>query len=694
MILEKVVLYKKKMLPKKQEESAQARFELKENKKNQVELESKIRDLEKKRLAYPKKVTVLQKQIEEELHRIGRSGKTYILCDLLEVINPDWQDAVEGYLDEQRFYLLVSPEDFDVATSIYDKMRPNKEVCGAGLINAVGLEAYDEAPKNSLASVVDAKNTWARRYINMILGSVQLCENYQELKNYDAAITKQCMKYQDHVVTAILPETYETPYIGALAYQKQLEQCKQMLRKQEEISRNLQEKLEDTERVSKYLEYDFDLRLNSKLPKLKEMRNCEKMLADCRSLIKDLEANDNIIKKSIQLSEMKKEQRQLEEVISQKDRDLGAIELDEKQQEERLGTLPDMLSNNKTCLVEVIEKLGAEEVNCANEYDNQKEKKGRDLLKFKEDSARYRKRNQTMQEKVLDEMVHLMREYKIAHDFGAPDSMDGYPQFLAEYDKLNTSDLLSYEDQVQQARIAAEQEFQEQFLSRLQENIKQAQGEFKELNRSLEEIHFSKEQYRFQYTPSKRHKKFYDMIMDDFNIMQGKSLFSGIFRENHREVIDELFTKLTTDDENSSKILEEYTDYRTYMDYDIKITMDDGRYMLYSKVSREKSGGETQTPFYITLAASFIQLYRNGIGGSIGLVMFDEAFNNMDDERIAGVLEFITNPKLNLQVLIAAPPEKIQYIQPLVKSTLFIEYDGVTNYADEYTMPSKLGLRA
>ena len=50
------------------------------------------------------------------------------------------------------------------------------------------------------------------------------------------------------------------------------------------------------------------------------------------------------------------------------------------------------------------------------------------------------------------------------------------------------------------------------------------------------------------------------------------------------------------------------------MDYDIKITHEDGSYSLYSKVCEEKSGGETQTPFYVTVAASFVQLYNNNIG--------------------------------------------------------------------------------
>ena len=105
--------------------------------------------------------------------------------------------------------------------------------------------------------------------------------------------------------------------------------------------------------------------------------------------------------------------------------------------------------------------------------------------------------------------------------------------------------------------------------------------------------------------------------------------------------------------------------------------------MLYSKVSQEKSGGETQTPFYITVAASFIQLYKNSIGGdAVGLIMMDEAFNNMDDDRMSGVLEFLTNA--NLQVVVAAPPDKIQYIGPYMDKILLALQTGKNSFIETY----------
>ncbi len=150
----------------------------------------------------------------------------------------------------------------------------------------------------------------------------------------------------------------------------------------------------------------------------------------------------------------------------------------------------------------------------------------------------------------------------------------------------------------------------------MQENIRQAQGEFKELNKALKEIHFSHEQYEFAHEASRRYGKYYQMFMDDLNSMEGTSIFSGLFHEKHKEVIDELFDKLLADDEDSAKILDEYTDYRTYMDYDIRITGEDGSYMWYSKVSQEKSGGETQSSFLYhcgsILHAALPQQHRTG----------------------------------------------------------------------------------
>ena len=52
-------------------------------------------------------------------------------------------------------------------------------------------------------------------------------------------------------------------------------------------------------------------------------------------------------------------------------------------------------------------------------------------------------------------------------------------------------------------------------------------------------------------------------------------------------------------------------DYRTYLDYDIKVTNTvSGQQAYLSRVSRDSSGGENQAPFYVAICASLLQIYQ------------------------------------------------------------------------------------
>ena len=679
--LEQVIAYKGKMYKKVQVKIAETEVAIRSQQDKMSELEHQIHELEAKRLVYRPEVTDLQAAIRAQFAKLKRKGDTRILCELLEIKDPKWQNAVEGYLNTQRFYLLAEPEDFDVALSVYDRMRAVGKVYGVGLINTGKLDNYDEAPEGSLAEVVTSKNIWARRYINMVLGKVYRCTRYQDLIKYPVSITKECMRYQNHVVSAIRPEIFETPYIGAEAYKIQLEQCKERRIIEEKKLAELKGRRDNLEFVVNPLGTTHDIDVKYRLKHLDLLRMHERALADCRAEMRQLEASQSMIQKRIRLEELRREKTQIDNRIVQVAGDAARAEERIARCQTDLVDLSDILGKQSVELSGLAAGLGTDFSTCEKDYLRQVE--GKELEKFIENFVQAKAGNWTRKQKAEEAMIRDMRAYKVAHDFGAAESLAGFPEYRAEYDKLKNSQLLEFEEKVYQARKAAEEEFKEQFLSKLQENIKQAQGEFKELNRSLKEIHFSKEQYEFLHEPSSKLKKFYQMIMSDFNVMQGESIFSGLFNETHKEVIDELFEKLTLDDTASAKTLEEYTDYRTYMDYDIKISNEDGSYMLYSKVSKEKSGGETQTPFYITIAASFMQLYRGSIGGdSIGLVMMDEAFNNMDDERIAGVLSFMNNS--NLQMIIAAPPDKIQYIGPAMKKVLLVLQDDKLSYVEDF----------
>ena len=685
-LTDEVILFKQKRYGELQEEQAQLKLQLNQNHTEREKISKKINKLKRKKLTYPSGVELLVDSVQEEFAALGRKIQPGILCEMLEIQDEEWRNAVEGYLNTQRFYVLVEPENFDIALGIYDRLRREKKVYGVGLINTKDLEKYNTAPAGTLAEVVTSQNKYARQYSNMILGKVQMCERYEDLKKYSISITKGCMRYQNRVASAIKPEVYRVPFIGKNAFTVQLVQAEEELRKLSETMENQEKQLAGMKEILGLLSTECDVDIKYRLDVISTLRMVNRSIEKCQENIRKLKENSTLIQKQVQLEELEKVLRGLDSTINSDREKIGGMRT----------RIQDLLARKQTLLEKQVSgkgevtALGAAAKERLNTWNQEYEKAmgGKTIEQFQSEyfykqPSNKRKYNSDRCQNAKDNMVNVMVEYKTEHDFGAAANLDGFPEFEAVYERLKNSELLDYEEKVQSAREAAETEFHEQFLAKLQENMKLAQGEFKELNKALKGIDFSNERYEFQFMPSKKYRNYYEMIMDDFNVTQGESLFSGIFHEAHKDVIEELFEQLSVSGDNSAQALDEFTDYRTYMDYDIKIIHNDGTYSCYSKVCEEKSGGETQTPFYVTVAASFVQLYSNNIGGeAAGLVLFDEAFNNMDDERIGGVLEFLR--RLPLQLIIAAPPDKIQYIGPAMDEVMLVMTDQKRSYVEEY----------
>lgn len=679
--MESVLAYKNEMREKLIKEQANLSIQQTHRSQEKQEVDQKIQRLKMKKMSYSPEVSRVLEGVKEEFVRIGRTAEPKILCEVLEIEDETWRNAVEGYLNTQRFYILVEPESFDIALGTYDRLRKEKKAYGVGLINTQKLDEYDVAPEGSLATVVSSPNKYAKRYINMILGKVVMCDSYRDLKKHRTAITRECMKYQNHVASAIKPAIYQTPYIGQNAIKVQYEQAMQQSLALKEQIAELDERMKALQSYMAPLATENDIAIKYGIPVISDLHRLEQEIHKCKENIATLEKNSGMLMKQMQLNVLEEILQELATKLDRLNRRAGNTEESIKNLQRQIAEQQRAFAQQKEVYLESGKQAGDYLASWNQEYEKQTGDKT--LSQFQENYSRRKKANLTTIDKLMDSMKDTMVKYKTAHDFGAAATMEGYPDFESEYIKLKNSELLQYEEKVEQARQSAEEEFREQFLSKLQENMKTAQAEFKELNRALKDIVFSNENYEFLFMPSKRYRQYYEMIMDDFNAMQGESLFSGVFHENHKAVIDELFERLALDNENSSQALDEFTDYRTYMDYDIRIIHSDNSYSLYSKVCEEKSGGETQTPFYVTVAASFVQLYKNNIGGeSIGLVLFDEAFNNMDDERIGGVLEFLI--RLPLQILIASPPDKIQYISPFVEETLLVMTDEKTSFVERY----------
>ena len=320
-----VIHCKQKYFAGLQGELAKLQIQLKQNHAEREKLNKKISKLKRKKLTYPSGVELLTETIQEEFASLGREIQPGVLCEMLEIQDEEWRNAVEGYLNTQRFYVLVEPENFDIALGIYDRLRKEKKVYGVGLINTRDLENYDTAPAGTLASVVTSQNQYARQYSNMILGKVQMCERYEDLKKYPISITKGCMRYQNRVASAIKPEVFRVPFIGKNAFTVQLVQAEEEYQKMNELLENQEKQLAGMNEILGLLSTDSDVDIKYRLDVLHTLGTVDRAIAKCQENIQKLKKNSTLIEKQIQLEELEKVLRGLDASVNSDTEKIGGI---------------------------------------------------------------------------------------------------------------------------------------------------------------------------------------------------------------------------------------------------------------------------------------------------------------------------------------------------------------------------------
>ena len=181
------------------------------------ELTVRIDNLKKGIKPYPHQVTALKSRLETGLYeQLKKPVDVRIFAELLEIRDASWQDAIEGYLDRQKFNLLVPEQYYRTANEIYNRIKKEEKIYDTGLVDLAKLkkEYTKEALKGSLAEEVETEDPEARLYADYLLGNVMKCENVRDLNRYRTAITKEVMLYKGYVSRRLNPARYADPFIG------------------------------------------------------------------------------------------------------------------------------------------------------------------------------------------------------------------------------------------------------------------------------------------------------------------------------------------------------------------------------------------------------------------------------------------------------------------------------------------------
>lgn len=655
-------------------ENAEKKLQTNELKKQISDLQEKIEKLRKNQITYPQNTIRLRDAIKAEFDNRSIASDVRVFADLLEIARPEWQNAVEGYLNTQRFNLIVEPQYYDIAADVYNRLKAQIE--GVTLVNTQALDLKVETQENTLASVVSSKNRYARAYANYLMGRVILCNEVVELKQYPIAITAECMLYQGKGLRKIPEKDYRIPYIGEYALKRQLEIAEGDFKEKQEKCENIERKIKEIDTAIKHIdECNFGL-IKLYLFAPIELDDIKKKIQQTMIELKDAQNDPNIIALQFKESECSKrvkdlssERDALNDAVINLKRDISDINGNINELQGRVSEIENrihFLSNGDNDAILAAQQKYAEH------------SKTKEAGTIYENYSPRKVALENQYTKQRDNLIQLQTSYKEGEYGTGEEVVFAYAQ---EYRTLSNHNLIEYEEKLNKAKEDCELEFRENFLARMRENIESAQDIFKNLNKALRNIYYGNDSYKFHYSAHRMKQELYEMITSEVN-NGGFTLFTNEFEEKYHTEMETLFSKLTESDEHGDKILSEYTDYREYMDYDIEIVSKDGKSQYFSKIYGEKSGGETQTPYYVAIAASFSQMYS--VGETIRIIMLDEAFDKMDDERIASMMQFFRSQ--NFQIILATPPAKIETIGEYVDTVLVTYRNGYSSIVEEYNL--------
>lgn len=642
--------------------------------------QERLKKLEKRVLPYPEYAQKLKEMVEKEFVRKGISSPVYFLSELLEITDMKWSNAIEGYLNTQKFYLVVEPEYYHAALEVYDKNRKN--IHTAGIINSRKLPAGQEAEPDSLAYVVKSDNRYAKAYANYILGRVKRCTDVHELEQHAIAMTPECMLYQGYVVRHLNPRDYDNPFIGQYAYRTQIENVKK------EIEEKTRRRSELRQEIQLYTAVQESAKkVNLGIMKLylyvpESLHSLQEQMVSAKAELKEAQSDPTLIELNLKLDAKKKEldvEKAEKESLSEENMRLeNQIDTHKTEMQERKKEY-DVL---RTELEEQADRDGAVYKEAEDKYRQNRKSKSAQVIAANftpQKSQLLREREELLDGRTGLKELQMRFNQEFTLDFVM--GLAHISEYREALQKLKSVEIVRFEEKLKLAREDCEQIFRSDFLSKMKENIESARNEFHSLNKALDSIYYGDDSYRFKISFDKNKEGLYRMITSENNY-EGINLWTSAFEEEYKEEMADLFDKLMAKDDNGKKIVEEYTDYRSYLDYDIEIHKRDGSMQRFSDIYGEKSGSETQVPYYVAIAASFYQLYR--YGNSIRIMLLDEAFDKMDDERIQSMMEFFN--ELGLQVILATPPAKIEVIGEQVGTVLTAIRVGQNSIVEEYDL--------
>lgn len=632
-----------------------------------------VDDMKHDRKPYDENLRSARSALSQQLSdRYGQTVKVQIFADLFDVQEEEWKNAIEGRMGRLKHSLITEPQYAHEAAVLFRNMKQYENV---DLINSKAIaDSKPDCMEGSLYEAVKTQEAYVDVCLKRYLGHIIKCRSVEELEQVRDGVTPDCYSYSNFIFRHLKKKDYTTrACIGRRVSKARLAEYEKDV---EELSRQ-------------------ERQLDDLLRRLKEARDFECLKDEPSHYVKLSRAGEELARVNKKKMELEETIRSLREGVYkeleekeqslQKQVKMVQEELDQTQGElARLGSrIGELSGENESRRQQLEEKLQGYVPNEALEqevWELLKKQSGQAVINRKKAQvADLEEKEQVQAETLRAARNRYIFAYPAGPFNGAETSNEAYEKLLEKY---LTDFEPAYEEEFEKKCASIYKSLRENVIATIHGDIKAAKRHAYEINRLLRETNFSDSTYQIKIEPAKNENgQFFDMLMAeeldsknldnagfDGQISFGEDAFYQKYEQKIKLLTDKFMPPKDEDEHlraQKRKEMEQYADYRNYLSFSMfeQVTDENGtviRENFVDDMAGRDSGGEGQNPKYVALLAGFAMLYmqQSKRDSKIKLVLLDEAFSKMDQERSAVCLKYAR--KMDLQLIVCVPDERLQ----------------------------------
>ena len=632
-----------------------------------------VDDMKHDRKPYDENLRSARSALSQQLSdRYGQTVKVQIFADLFDVQEEEWKNAIEGRMGRLKHSLITEPQYAHEAAVLFRNMKQYENV---DLINSKAIaDSKPDCMEGSLYEAVKTQEAYVDVCLKRYLGHIIKCRSVEELEQVRDGVTPDCYSYSNFIFRHLKKKDYTTrACIGRRVSKARLAEYEKDV---EELSRQ-------------------EMQLDDLLRRLKEARDFECLKDEPSHYVKLSRAGEELArvnKKKMELEETIRSLREgaykeLEEKEQSLQKQVKMVqeELDQTQGElarlgSRIGELSGENESRRQQLEEKLQGYVPNEVLEQEVWELLKKQSGQAVINRKKAQvADLEEKEQAQAETLRAARNRYIFAYPAGPFNGAETSNEAYEKLLEKY---LTDFEPAYEEEFEKKCASIYKSLRENVIATIHGDIKAAKRHAYEINRLLRETNFSDSTYQIKIEPAKNENgQFFDMLMAeeldsknldnagfDGQISFGEDAFYQKYEQKIKLLTDKFMPPKDEDEHlraQKRKEMEQYADYRNYLSFSMfeQVTDEHGnviRENFVDDMAGRDSGGEGQNPKYVALLAGFAMLYmqQSKRDSKIKLVLLDEAFSKMDQERSAVCLKYAR--KMDLQLIVCVPDERLQ----------------------------------